>query len=236
MLQLNLRRPAATAGVYLLADHLDAALAAAEDLSRIELPADRVALDREVARARGLEVRLALRVLEAQRQARRPLPSPARQVADLFVGSTRVLEDAVNDLSDWTRSDFETGGDAITFLRSRGLITADAGGPPPLPRPVGEGFLLARRIELGLLMDLLARFLDTLDTIFELYPPPPAPDEPAPVAEAAIPAEAAAAEDAGGLRSAASADATAPAEPPSEPPGAQPAAPATPAPEKPDAP
>jgi hypothetical protein len=50
---------------------------------------------------------------------------------------------------------------------------------------VTEDFLVAARIRLGTLLDLVATFLDTLDVLFELYQ-----DEPAAHTPAAVPAEA----------------------------------------------
>ena len=71
-------------------------------------------------------------------------------------------------------SDFDTGDTASAFLRSRGLIARDAAGLERLSQlAVGEDYLVAGRIHLGTLLDLVATFLDTLDLLFDLY------DEPA---------------------------------------------------------
>ena len=74
---------------------------------------------------------------------------------------------------------FDTGDTAQAFLRSRGLIARDAAGLERLTQlAVSEDYLVAARIRLGTLLDLVATFLDTLDMLFDLYQ-----DEP--VAEAA---------------------------------------------------
>lgn len=179
-------RPDPDPAVFLLADHLDAALAAGEDLLGLRhalAPALTCADARTtegaaaavrlfVDRARLLELRLAMRTLEARKSATR-LPrgeSSLRLLADLFVGGTESLSDAVEELGDRTWSDFLTGQDAVAYLRSRGVIPRDAAGLIDLDQlGVSPRFLVARRIELGPLMDLAATFLDALDLTYEIY-------------------------------------------------------------------
>jgi hypothetical protein len=177
----------AAATVYLVADHLDAALAAGEDLLAVHgsagppLPAlhangieqPRAVQRRFVERVRTLELAMAMRILHARRRAaemRRADPRVAA-VARLFVGGTATLADAVADLGDSTAVDFQTGDDAIAYLRSRGIIAADAAGLDGLHQLiVTPHFLIAERIALGALMDMAATFLDTLELFYELYP------------------------------------------------------------------
>ncbi len=59
---------------------------------------------------------------------------------------------------------------ALSFLRQRGLLAPDVAGLEGLSQlAVSEDYLVAGRIRLGTLMDLVATFLDTLDVLFDLY-------------------------------------------------------------------
>jgi hypothetical protein len=54
----------------------------------------------------------------------------------------------------------------LAFLRSRGLLAADAAGLELVSRlAVGDGYQVAGRIPLGTLLDLVATFLDSLDRL-----------------------------------------------------------------------
>jgi hypothetical protein len=172
--------------VFLLADHLDAMLAAGEDLLAVRGRLGQVLTCPEantfegraaaqrlfVSRVRSLELTLAIRTLEARKTAAR-LPradTHLRMMAGLFVSGTTPLADAAADLGDRTRADFETGHEVVSYLRSRGIIPRDAAGPVDTDDlAVTPGFLVAARIELGSLLDLAATFLDTLDLIYEVY-------------------------------------------------------------------
>jgi hypothetical protein len=178
----SLRHP----GIYLLGDHLDAALAMGEDLltEKVTLPdpvrkltmARLVRQNREIAEflstVRTLELSLTSRLMQARRRAeelkRRELR--LKPLIALFVAGTAPLADAAAALGDTAARDFETGDTAHAFLRSRGLIARDAAGLEGLAHlAVGEDYLVAGRIRLGTLLDLVATFLDTLDTLFDLY-------------------------------------------------------------------
>jgi hypothetical protein len=173
----------AAATVYLVADHLDAALAAGEDLLKVhgcagpplvhDIERPGAVQRRFVDRVRTLELAMAMRVLQARRRAGelRRADSRVTAVARLFIGGTALLADAVADLGDATAVDFQTGDDAIAYLRGRGVIAADAAGLKSLDQLiVTPQFLIAERIALGPLMDLAATFLDTLELFYELYP------------------------------------------------------------------
>jgi hypothetical protein len=179
----NIQSPAS---VYLVADHLDAALAAGEDLlevtSALAAPFATQATKvvemqlsvqrRFVERVRTLELVMVLRVLQARRRAEDLRRADARvaPMAGLFIGGTAALADAVAELGDCTVVDFQTGDDAIAYLRSRGVIGVDAPGVMSLDQlAVGPEFLVAGRIALGPLVDLAATFLDTLEMFYELY-------------------------------------------------------------------
>ena len=179
------------AAVYLVADHLDAVLAAGEDLLALTHesgsegdPAGAAATDRCFAdQARTLEMTIAARALQARARAAEVRAADPRYkpLIDLFIAGTAALQDAVAELGDSTAADFHAGSDVVAYLRSRGVIAADAPGLShfgTLRMP--ESFLVAERIEVGLLMDLCATFLDRLEDHYELYEvdaatlPPPA--------------------------------------------------------------
>lgn len=183
---MQLLKAGAGGSVYLLADHLDAVLAAGEDLvslAPVEAASDTPSGHKGLASvlearrtfvesARTLEVAIVARVLKAREHAAALKRADARfkLVAELFIASTHMLVDAARDLGDSTTDAFNTGHEAIAFLRSRGLIAADAAGLGDCERLVlTEEFRLAGVAPLGVLLDLVATFLDTLDLTFDLY-------------------------------------------------------------------
>ena len=179
---LPLRHP----GIYLLGDHLDAALAMGEDLltEKVALAdpvrkltiARLVRQDREAAEflssVRTLELSLISRLMQARRHCEefKRRETRLRVPIALFVAGTTPLADAAAELGDTTVRDFRTGGTMHAFLRSRGLIAQDAAGFAGLTQlAVTEDYLVAGRIRLGTLLDLVAAFLDGLDLMFDLY-------------------------------------------------------------------
>lgn len=179
--------------VYQLADHLDAALAAAEDLveagqqwepaTAIEgyLVAAQMAAERQVIeRVRMFETVLIGRVLKARKRAQ-ALAHKAGDFAGmtrLFVGGTAPLVDAVEELGDSTRADFETGDCHLAYLRQRGVIAVDAADlPDDRALSLGdERFLVAGRIALAPLTEMIIAFLDALEAHYDLYPDEPGGD------------------------------------------------------------
>lgn len=175
---------------YQLADHLDAALAAAEDLieagrqwvpatadAGYELVAQMAAERQVIERVRMFETVLIGRVLKARKRSQE-LARTAGDLAGmtrLFVGGTAPLLDAVEELGDSTRADFETGNCHIAYLRQRGVIAADAADlPEDRTITFGDGgFLVAGRITLAPLTELIVAFLDALDLHYDLYPDEP---------------------------------------------------------------
>jgi hypothetical protein len=171
--------------LYLLGDHLDAALAMGEDLltERVALAdatqnltmARLVRQNRELAEflstIRTLELSLTARLLQARKRAEemKRHESRLKPHISLFVAGTDVLVQAAEALGDTKSQDFDTGDTASAFLRSRGLIAPDAAGLERLSQlAVGEDYLVAERIRLGTLLDLVATFLDTLDVLYDL--------------------------------------------------------------------
>lgn len=172
--------------LYLLADHLDAALAMGEDLlsGKVALVSAAagardmervVAQNRDLARflseTRTLELALISRLLQARKWAEeiRRHEQRLKPVIQLFVAGTASLVDAAADMGDTSNLAFETGNTALSYLRSRAVVDTDAAGLDRRPEiAVSEEFLVAGRARLGTLLDLVATFLDTLDLLADL--------------------------------------------------------------------
>ena len=177
----------AQSSIYLLGDHLDAALAMGEDLlaeklallDAVETPTrghllrQNRALNQFLATVRCLELAMIARLLEARRRAEelKRREGRLRPLAALLAAGTAPLVDAVAELGDTTTRDFDTGDTASAFLRSRNMIARDAAGFAGMAQlAVSEDYLVAGRVRLGTLLDLIAAFLDALDDQFDLYP------------------------------------------------------------------
>jgi hypothetical protein len=178
---------AAPAIVYLLADNLDAALAAGEDLlnssvtwhgcdarSAEELaesrPKEREALDA----IRSLELILLARVLQSRETAMElaKTASHVKPIAKLYAAGTAILTETVDELGDTSDADFDSGECMTAYLRSRQLIAEDAPAPAEGQEIIiNEDFLLCGLVPLGSVLDLVAHFLDTLETHYDLYDP-----------------------------------------------------------------
>lgn len=173
--------------IYLLADHLDAALAAGEDLLALSMIVtelasrtsqrtvrnDETRLSQFLSRARTLEASLVAHVLQARRRALE-VPRPdahLKPLVQLFIGGTAALVDAATDYGHPDTLAFDQGADRMAYLRSRGLVAKDAGSLMPTTKlEIGDEFRLSARIELGALLDLVATFLEALDLRYGLYP------------------------------------------------------------------
>ena len=175
--------PPADANVYLLSDHLDAALAMAEDLltesvqlypatpgtGGAALSRQQAELAASVAGIYKLELGLTARLLQARKRIAdlRKTETRFKPYFSLFVGGTAALADAADHMN----AAADILAQPLTFLKSRGLIAADAVRlPEGVTLAVTEDYLIAGTIPLGLLMDMLASFLDGLDLVFDLYP------------------------------------------------------------------
>ena len=170
--------------VYLLADHLDGALAAGEDLvarghdwrALAEDPGEPAEFpmhQRRIAEdVRSLELMLIARVLKARTHALSlaEVDDRFRAVGNLFASGTAVLHDAVTECGDARGEDFETGDDIVSYIRSRGLIAPDAANiRTAADLTIDDSFLVAKRIALGPLLDMTSAFLDALDSQYELF-------------------------------------------------------------------
>jgi hypothetical protein len=176
--------PRAPIAVYLLAEHLDGALAAGEDLVTrggdwrmlAENPgtSDEFApRQRAIAEdVRGYELMLIARIMKARDHARvlGEVDPRFASIAQLFVSGTAILVDAVEECGDATQSDFDTADSLIAYVRSRGLIAPDAAYVlNPASLTIDDSFLVAKRLMLGPLLDMAGAFLDALETYYELF-------------------------------------------------------------------
>jgi hypothetical protein len=170
--------------VYMLAEHLDAALAAGEDIvarghqwrSLAENPGDPanfVTRQRKIVdEIRVLELMLVGRILKARTHALSlsEYDDRFRVVGKLFASGTAILLDAVEESGDARGTDFDTADEVIAYVRSRGLIAPDAAVVRrPADLTIDDNFLVAKRIALGPLLDMAAAFLDALDVQYELF-------------------------------------------------------------------
>ncbi|MGE0769041.1 MAG: hypothetical protein AB7L90_21570 [Hyphomicrobiaceae bacterium] len=193
-------------GVALLADHLDATLAAGEDLLASSLPAradlDETdpqgapeALDAFVHQLSQLEASLVLRLLQARRLATEFSRADVtlRSTAALFRAQTDTLHDMIAGAGRSADGALVRAGDSHAYIRSRGMIAPEAAAPSPFEAlSVDEGFLVGGVVQLRQILDFVSTMLDLLDVRFSLYMPD-LPDEagaPAGTAEAEKPGEA----------------------------------------------
>jgi hypothetical protein len=168
----------------MLADHLDAALAAGEDIMARGIqwrelaahpgdPVDFVARQRKISEEiRGLELIIVARILKARTHALTlaEYDDRFRVVGRLFAAGTAILLDAVEESGDARSIDFDTGDDIVAYVRSRGLIAPDAAAiRAPSDLTIDDSFLVARRLALGPLLDMAAAFLDALDVQYDLF-------------------------------------------------------------------
>jgi hypothetical protein len=176
------------AAVYLLADNLDAALAAGEDLlkscitwhagnsrSAEEVAARRIEERSSAESIRTLEMIAVARLLKSRERAAElaKLDQHIKPVAKLYNAGTVLLVDAIQELGDPAAHDFDAGDGITSYLRTRGLIGQDVAAPAEAEQlAVTEEFLIGGRIALGTLMDLVAMFLDTLEIHYDLYEEP----------------------------------------------------------------
>lgn len=177
-------RPSSPPCVYFLADHLDAVLAAGEDMrqlsitwitttaSQAETERDLDSLRDSVDELRSLELTMIARLLKSRERADELARTDGRLklMARLFLSGTAPITDAIPELTDATASDFNTGDANLAYLRARALIAPDAAAPAESAQMrITAAFPVARRLPLGALMDLVAQFLDTMELHHDIY-------------------------------------------------------------------
>ncbi len=175
--------PDCPAGIHLLADHLDTALAVGEDLLALVLPpradldeADPEtapeAIDQFVRRLRELEAALLMRVLQARRRATEigRADSSLRGAANLFRAQTAVLVELIEIVDRRAPGGLCGSNDGLSYLRSRGLLAPEAAAPSPYESLAAtEDLRIGGVAALGTTLDLVSSLLDLLDARFGLY-------------------------------------------------------------------
>jgi hypothetical protein len=166
---------------YMLADHLDAALAAGEDIliagRKLTDENDRgarepAALRSSIELIRALELAMITRVLKAREWSQRMSKADARfkLQASSFMSGSHTLVDALAEFADATNVDFDTADGITAYFRSRGVIDDEAACLTDATSGlVTETFRIAGRNELGSLMDMIASYLDALELHFLLF-------------------------------------------------------------------
>jgi hypothetical protein len=176
--------PETLAVVYLLADHLDAALAAGEDLlaCRFDLGSTRAALDTAAAQVAladrrefqssisSLEMTIVSRLVRAREQSSRLAELDQRfgLTISMLVSGTHAVAEEVAGAA--TPGELAGGADELAYWRNRGVIGPDTPSLAGLAeiRP-GESFLVLGRIALGAVLDHVAAMLDALELHYELF-------------------------------------------------------------------
>ena len=168
--------------VYVLADNLDAALAAGEDLRAVAQhwpcgdPDDPSVMGMRrwvLGRVRVHELSLISRILQARSNAEElaQQQSHFKLLAHLFVSSLNDFEATAQEDRENRPVGLEADLDMVEFLRLRGVVEKDAAGELPYETlKITDSFLIAGRIPLGLTLDLIAEVFDALETQFDLYP------------------------------------------------------------------
>jgi len=172
---------------YLLADHLDAVLAAGEDLAEAAKgwPAVACKADVDVAEVRAgqratlnmvraLELTVVVRLLTARERARelKKIEDRFSIMAELFISGTGMIADTAAEIGSGAaeRTEFDAPDCATHYFRSRGLIAADAATlPDGTALEITNDFLIAGKVPLGVLMELVDMFLRTLETHYDLF-------------------------------------------------------------------
>jgi len=182
--------------VLLIAEHLDAMLAAGEDLILMDFdltglshPGVRLAgggeadgehappvlLSGFIARVRVFEAVVLMRLERARACAGRLLIEDERFVAPIrmFLAGTTGLTDALAAVAGECRGRGEGVSCPLAFMRLRGLVGEECGSFTGLLRlSLGEDYRVAGAIPLGVVMDHAATFLDVLDRHYDLFPEP----------------------------------------------------------------
>ena len=170
--------------VLMLADHLDATLALAEDLVALKLNEQKPdepdprspAVVGFAQKVRALELGITSRLIQARRRGKE-LVLPQQEImrlVDVFVGGTAIVENAVSAdaLGETEALALATGPAALDFLKMRGVVAQDLAVMDDIDAlAVGEEYAALGMLPLGPLMDMMAAVLDALDLAFDLYGP-----------------------------------------------------------------
>jgi len=133
------------------------------------------ALRDQVEDVRALEARLLAHTLAARTVAVRLGRSAPhfKLVVDLFIAGTTGLVELAQEFADSSEIDFQTADTVTAYLRSRGLIPSEAPSwQPAAGLCIGEEFLVAGLVPLGVMLDQAATFLDAMEIVHDLYEEP----------------------------------------------------------------
>ncbi|MEN2495004.1 MAG: hypothetical protein TECD_00916 [Hyphomicrobiaceae bacterium hypho_1] len=169
--------------IYLLAEHLDSILALGEDLKSLcyyknynqlscGSTSNLICLKTFIAEARKLEFHLIGHIKLAQNYANvlSKINNHVTKFTRLFSSCTAVIVDAIDQIWDREQNSFLKDSDPLLYLRSRNVIPSNTGCLKSFDRiSMNDSFLVAERVNLGVLLDLCARFLDLLDENFDLF-------------------------------------------------------------------
>jgi hypothetical protein len=183
---MHCRRRDLDPSIYLLVEHLDAVLAVGDELTSLSMlvteptsrTGPRMMRSREarfaafVNRARNLEASLIAHILQARRRTSE-LPrvrGALKMPMDLFTSGTTVLLDAIAEYGDPAALAFNSGADRLAYLRAREVIASDTAVLlPSATLEISESFLVAGRLQLGPLLDLVETFMRALNVQYELW-------------------------------------------------------------------
>ena len=132
---------------------------------------------------RALELGMTARLVQARARAVevRDIHPRFAPLIGLFIGGIAALVDAAagrdGGLGDTSKTALTSGPDVRAFLTSRGLLDASVQSlAGPINIAVTEDYLVAERIHLGTLLDMIAQLLESMDLAFDIYAEPRMPD------------------------------------------------------------
>ena len=101
-----------------------------------------------------------------------------RPVLQLIVSQSESLLAIIDQFGDNAEQRFLSGDDPLAFLRSRGVLSDEAGTLPHFDAlKVTDRYKLAGTVEMGPLLDMVAGALDALDIAYDLFATDDAEDD-----------------------------------------------------------
>ena len=101
-----------------------------------------------------------------------------RPVRQLIVSQSESLLTIIDQFGDNAEQRFLSGDDPLAFLRSRGVLSDEAGTLPHFDAlKVTDRYKLAGTVEMGPLLDMVAGALDALDIAYDLFATDDAEDD-----------------------------------------------------------
>jgi hypothetical protein len=169
---MHCRRRDLDPSIYLLVEHLDAVLAVGDELTSLSMLVTEPTSRTGPRMMRSREARFAAFVNRARRRTSE-LPrvrGALKMPMDLFTSGTTVLLDAIAEYGDPAALAFNSGADRLAYLRAREVIASDTAVLlPSATLEISESFLVAGRLQLGPLLDLVETFMRALNVQYELW-------------------------------------------------------------------